>query len=229
MVRYSFPRGSKKVTGPSINLAREAARLWGNIRYGVSIVEDNEEKRTIDCWAWDLETNTKISMADNFGKLIQRYSAGQGASRQLVWIACDERDLRELTNRHAAIGIRNSLLQLLPRDIIDDAIEQATVTLRGQASKSMKEAIKDAIDKFSTLKVSLFMLERYLRHPLAEVTPDEIVELSGIYQSIKDGNSQISETFHGGKPETNLPQEKSLDETKARIKEDDDGYTGQDK
>lgn len=29
---YSFPRGDTNVTGPSVNLAREAARIWGNIR-----------------------------------------------------------------------------------------------------------------------------------------------------------------------------------------------------
>src|ERR1700747_3455088 len=32
---YAFPRGDQKVEGPSVNLAREAARVWGNIRHGL--------------------------------------------------------------------------------------------------------------------------------------------------------------------------------------------------
>jgi len=29
---YNFPRGGKSISGPSVDLARELARCWGNIR-----------------------------------------------------------------------------------------------------------------------------------------------------------------------------------------------------
>src|SRR3954468_16025711 len=40
---YEFPRGGNDITGPSVNLAREAKRLWGNIRSGFDIIREDEE------------------------------------------------------------------------------------------------------------------------------------------------------------------------------------------
>src|SRR5512139_3483261 len=33
---YRYPRGGQTVTGASVHLARELARCWGNIQYGIS-------------------------------------------------------------------------------------------------------------------------------------------------------------------------------------------------
>src|SRR5690606_32675204 len=40
---YRFPRGGQQVEGPSVQLAREIARCWGNIRYGLRIVSVDAE------------------------------------------------------------------------------------------------------------------------------------------------------------------------------------------
>ncbi|MBU0906702.1 MAG: hypothetical protein KKE05_00940, partial [Nanoarchaeota archaeon] len=108
---YSYPRGGQTISGPSVNLAREAARLWGNLEYGLLVIRDDENSRHIRAWAWDKETNTKTFAEDSFEKLIFRKGKGN--------IKPDERDLRELTNRRGAILIRNCLLQLLPRDLVE--------------------------------------------------------------------------------------------------------------
>src|SRR5438876_1972027 len=79
---YRFPRGWVKdeetgkwvrniVEGPSVNIAREGARVWQNVRYGLEIVSDDDESRHIRGWAWDVETKTKVSVEDKFKKLIQ--------------------------------------------------------------------------------------------------------------------------------------------------------------
>src|SRR5690554_830452 len=41
--RYSFPRGGQTVSGPSVQMAREIARCWGNIRYGLRVVTMDED------------------------------------------------------------------------------------------------------------------------------------------------------------------------------------------
>jgi len=105
---YKFPRGNADVTGPSVNLAREAARVWGNIRYGVDILRDDEHSVHLRGWAWDAQTNNKTSLDASFRKLIYRKKGG--------WVKPDERDLRELINRHGAFLERNCLLKLLPLD-----------------------------------------------------------------------------------------------------------------
>lgn len=182
---YSFPRGDSKVEGPSINLAREAARVWTNIRYGLEIIRDDDESRQIRGWAWDLETNTKVTAEDDFKKLIYRKKGG--------WIKPDERDLRELTNRRGAILIRGCLLQLLPKDLIEDAMDRCKGTLRKQAAQDPEAARKKIILAFSELNITPEKLEQELGHKLSECSPAEIAELRQIYKSISDGNSTWAE------------------------------------
>lgn len=184
---WTFPRGGKNLTGPSINIAREAARVWTNIEYGKSIVHDDEETRTIKVWAWDKESNNRSSDEDTFKKLIYRKANGG------QWIKPDERDLRELTNRRAAILKRNCLLELLPKDLIEDAIKICKETLKSKAAQDPGSARKAIIFAFSELNITPKMLEKKLGHKIAQCIPDEIAELRQIHQSIKDGNSKWSE------------------------------------
>lgn len=182
---YSFPRAGNDITGPSIYLAREAARVWGNIRHGLNIIVDDEETRTIEAWAWDLETNTKVFAQDTFKKLIYRKKGG--------WIKPDERDLRELTNRRGAILKRNCILEIMPTDLIDDARNMAVQTLQKGAAADPEAARKKIITAFSALNITPEMLEQNLGHPLAQCSPAEIAELRQIYKSIADGNSTWGE------------------------------------
>lgn len=187
-VTYSFPRGGTTVTGPSIYLAREFARLWGNIRHGCDVVADDDEQRTIRAWAWDLETNVKVTSDVTFKKLVQRKRSGV-----TQWVEPDERDLRELTNKHAAIAKRNCLFELLPCDMVDDAIAISRRTLLDRAAKDPDELRKNIITGFGSLHITVENLEAYLGHKIAQCTPAELVELRGHYKSIMDGNTTWGE------------------------------------
>lgn len=187
---YSFPRGGATVEGPSVNLAREAARVWGNIRYGLEILRDDDDSRQIRGWAWDVESNVKVTAEDDFAKLVQRKSG---------WIKPDERDLRELTNRRGAILVRNCILQLLPKDLIEDALDRCKATLKKGAESDPDGARKKIILAFSSLNITPEMLEQKLSHPLATASPAEIAELRTVYKSIADGNSTWADYVNGKK------------------------------
>jgi DNA-binding transcriptional MerR regulator len=191
---YSFPRGGQAVKGPSVFLAREAARVWTNIRYGLTITRDDQNSRQIQAWAWDLETNTKISAEDDFRKLIFRKGKG--------WIEPDERDLRELTNRRGAILIRNCVLQILPKDLIEDALETCRTTLRSNAAKDPDATRKKILLAFSELNVTAEMLAAYLGHPVAQSSPAEMADLRAVYKSISDGNTTWSDYIAGNSEAT---------------------------
>lgn len=182
---YSFPRGGTSVSGPSINLARESARVWGNIESGTLITHDDEDTRTIRTWAWDKETNVRVFAEDTFKKLIFRKKDG--------WITPDERDLRELTNRRAAILKRNCLLELIPKDFIEDAMRACKATLESETEQDPDGARKRLIVAFAELNITPDMLEKKLGHPLAQSSPTEVAELRKIYTSIRDGNSTWAE------------------------------------
>jgi len=188
---YAFPRFSaeegKKVTitGPSVNLAREAARVWGNIRWGLVIVADSDETRTIEGWGYDLEANTRVSQEDTFNKTV--YTRKDG------WRPANERDLRELTARRGAFLVRNSLLQLVPKDFISDAMDQVEKTLASKARQDPDAQKKAVISAFDRIGVPADQLESYLGHALATLSPEEIAKLRSVYKSIEDGNSTWAE------------------------------------
>jgi len=205
---YSFPRAKTEIFGPSINFAREFARQWGNIRYGYhSWDADSDDKRTVTAFAWDLETNAYTESQDTFEKLIQRKDFN---TQTTAWVTPDERDLRELTERRAAIQVRNCLLRLAPRDLVDECVEKARQIVKaGQDSMPIEQRRVQCVKAFETIGIYGGALEGYLGHPIDEATPDEIAELRGIWKAIKDGVSDRSEYFGaGGGKKKDAPAEK---------------------
>lgn len=202
---YAYPRGGTTITGPSVNLARLAAQRWGNIRFGLQIVGDTEESIQIKGWAWDMQTNDYVEAEDRFKKLVQRKQKGGGTK----WIKPDERDLRELVNRRGAILKRNCLLEILPRDLIEDAVLVCQSTVKGNMSDPKAEA-KNLILKFQNYQVTVAMLNEYVGREDWDVAT--CAHLQEVLTSLKDGNSKRDDYFSGGKMDAN--QEGQPDESK---------------
>jgi hypothetical protein len=193
---YSFPRGGQNVTGPSVDLAREAARCWGNIRYGLRIVSEDEDRVHIKGYAHDCETNNMVEMEDKFAKLIQRRRKGGTGTD---WVKPDERDLRELVNRRGAILVRNCLLQVLPPDVIEDARAKTRETLhraaRGEIEQDRDAAIRRLALAFEQFGVGTTVLAQYLGHDLQAITAEELAELRKVWKSMADGQSRREDHF----------------------------------
>jgi hypothetical protein len=187
---YSFPRGDKEVTGPSVDLAREAARCWGNIRFGLRILRDDDSSRLIQGWCWDMETNVKNEFEDSFEKLIQRKNK---TTQRTEWVEPDERDLRELTNRRGAILVRNAILQTVPKDLIEDALYQCEQSLNAKAKADPDATRKRLLADFATLNVTVAMIEKVLGHEFNQATADELTKLRAVHNSIAAGNSTWAE------------------------------------
>ncbi len=203
---YSYKRGKKEVDGQwvdnyvdglSVDFAREATGVWGNVRYGLRILSLDENYLHLAGAGIDLETNTMQFFEDKFRLLIYRRDQG--------WVKPDERDLRELQNRRGAICVRNALLGLLPAKLKRDAHAKIKQTKRLTAMTALKDrdkAIRDLVASFSKYKVTREMLERYIGHPLETITPDEYATLSGVGRSIRDGNTTVADQFGNGQKDT---------------------------
>lgn len=193
---YNFPRGGKTIEGPSVDCARELARVWGNLRYGLRVVAQDAERLHIRAYAIDLESNTYVEAEDEFSKLIQRKDKYSGESK---WVQPDERDLRELMNRRGAIAIRNCILQILPSDLVDDVLATAKKTLQKDASNALErsrdDVVKQLVVAFDRLGVSVGMIEQYLGHKLDVITAAEVADLRTIHQSVKEGVAKREEFF----------------------------------
>ncbi len=220
-VEYSFPRGDKDITGPTVKLAREAMRIWGNMRSGLEILWDDPGcgtplapgQRRIRGWAWDLETNARAHFEDMFSKLIQRKRGDR-----TEWVIPDERDLRELTFRRGAILVRNAILSLIPPDLIDDAMAIADETLAAEVKTDPDAARKRLLSGFGRLNVTGRMLSKHLGHPAAQCSPAELGDLRAVYASIRDGKTTWAEVTGARPKDAPPPPGGGLDGAEAAIK-----------
>jgi len=199
---YRFPRGGTNIEGPSVDTAREIARCWKNIRYGLRIA-DVRHDFTQKCdfikikgYAHDLEANNYVETEDEFRALIQRKNKKTNATE---WVQPDERDLRELVNRRGAICVRNALLQVLPPDVVDEVLRTARETLRRAAAGELEQNRDDAVRRlavaFDRIAITVPMIERFLGHKLDVISDEELAQLRTIWKSISDGQARREEFF----------------------------------
>lgn len=191
---WSFPRGRETITGSSIHLARELARVWGNIEYNIRELSRKDGVSEMQAFAWDLQTNTLVTQ--NFTVKHWRDTKGGG------YALTDERDIYELTANQGARRLRGCIFAVLPSDLILAAEEECRKTLAGSKDEPIRDRVRKMLDGFSKLGVSAAMIEARLGHSLDAVLPEEVAELRSIYTSIRQGVTSAGEWFGGAtKPE----------------------------
>lgn len=199
---YSFPRKDKDgrnvaIEGLSVHLAREAARIWGNIWYGFRVVDwTTDDRVTLRGIAHDLEANAHSECEVTFRALVPRKNF---QTKQVEWVRPSERDFRNLINQQGAIAERNAVLKLIPKHVKDDVEAMIRSTLEAAAAGDLKQNKEDAVRRlaygFDRLGVSVDMVERRLGHRLSVLTAEELAELRVIYRTLKEGEGKREEYF----------------------------------
>ena len=217
-VEFNKPIG-KGIKGPTIRFAETAMRLWGNIDSDVQVVYDDDQFRRISIRVTDLETNSTFSKQINIRKTVERKSASgrdgvvigqrQNSLGETVYIV-QSTDDELMTKENALISkaIRNEGLRLIPSDIIDEGLATARETLRKKDAQDPAAAKKRVLDAFATLGVKPKDLEKYLKHSVDSVSPQEIEDLRAVHAAIKEGDAtwadyvKADEPAEPGKPVT---------------------------
>lgn len=193
---YSFPRGKEQVQGPSIRFAEEIARCWGNVDYGIKELSQEDGKSEMQAFAWDLETNTRSEQNFTVPHIRNAYGKAVKLTAQ--------RDIYENNTNMASRRLRARLLAILPSDLVDSAVDECKNTVKNGGGKSLPDLVKDMVVKFSKLGVPLEMIERRLGKTCDTMTGEEYADYVGIYTSLKDKNTRISDWFDNGKEATDL-------------------------
>jgi len=198
---YSYSRGGETIGGPSIRLAEEIARCWGNIEYGIRELSQADGVSEMEAFAWDLQTNT-ISSQKFTVKHIRDKKSGTGTT------LTSQRDIYELTANMGGRRLRARILAVIPKWLIAEATAECRKTLAGDNTVPIAERVRKMIAAFAKHGVTPQHLEARLRKGLDAVLPDDLVDLQGIHTSLKDGQSTASDWFDlggqadGAKPAT---------------------------
>lgn len=186
---YRFPRSGQTVTGPSVHLARELARCWGNIQYGVSEMrrDDEQGQSEMQAWAWDVQTNTRSSQTF----IVPHKRDHKSGPKPLV----DMRDVYENNANNGARRLREAIFSVLPPWFVEEASGLCNQTLADGGGRSLPQRIADATNLFGSLGISADQLESKLGRKSGQWTEHDVAQLGVIYKSLQRGEVTKDEEF----------------------------------
>jgi len=186
---YKFPRGGQSVTGPSVYLARELARCWGNIQYGITELRRDDEygQSEMQAWAWDVQTNARSSSTF----IVPHKRDKKGGAERLT----DMRDIYENNANNGARRLREAIFSVLPVWFVEQAKDLCAKTLRDGGGVPIATRISEAVKAFESRGVSKARLERKVGRPTAEWNEFDVADLGVTFASLQRGEITIDDEF----------------------------------
>lgn len=176
---YSVPnRGS----GMSIHIARELARIWQNVDYGVRELRRDDEagESEMQAWAWDQQENVRTTRSF----IVPHVRSTRAGNKPLT----DLGDIYLNNQNQGAKAVRECIFAMLPGWFKTEAEERLRSTLQHGDGKPIEQRRIDAVDVFKELGVTQSQLEKRLKKEMGNWGARDIAELTTSYMSItQDG------------------------------------------
>ena len=183
---YALPRGGKTISGPSVRLAEEIARVFGNFEYGHRELSRSAGKSEVEVYAWDKQTNNRSIRQITVMHTLDT----KDGPRPLR----DQKDVDDKIANVASKQVRGRILAMMPKWMVEAAMEECKKTLAGANDEPISVRVRKMTQAFAKFGVNTDHIERRLGHKLDDITLDELVDLTGIYNAIKEGE-KASEFF----------------------------------
>ena len=189
---FSYRRGGQTVSGPSIHLARELARVWGNIDSGLIEMERDlvNGQSEVLAYAQDLETNRRQTRT-----IIVRHERdkkNEGAVRLTA-----VRDITEMIANQGSRAERECIFSVLPEWLIERAKAACTATNQHGGGVPLPERITKAVDMFAKTKahVRKEQLERKIGRPSSEWDGQDVAQLEALWQALANRETTVDAEF----------------------------------
>ncbi|MEZ0090058.1 hypothetical protein [Streptacidiphilus sp. EB129] len=186
---YKFPRAGGAVQGPSIHLAKELARSWGNIQDGVTELRRDDEYRQseMQAWAWDVEANTRHVLTF----IVPHAKFANKKVEPLL----DLRDIYENNANNGARRLREAIFATLPDWFIEEGEELCRETLNKGDGRPIEARIAGAIAVFQGMGVSADRLEQKLGRKQSQWNGHDIAQLLITHKSIERREIAVEDEF----------------------------------
>lgn len=188
---YRYPRAGQQVTGESIVLAKELARCWGNIDYGIAELrrDDAAGESEMMAFAWDLQTNTRPRTT-----FIVPHVLDTTNGRKHL------RDVRDIYENNANMGarrMREMILNVLPPWLVEDAKAECYKTLAGddRDGKTLAERAATAVGRYERIGIRADQLVRKIGAPQNRWSAGDLGQLAVIWRSIERGETTAEAEF----------------------------------
>ncbi len=187
---YRYPRGGKTVTGASVHLARELARCWGNIDYGIAEMrrDDEHAQSEMRASAWDQETNARAATT-----FIVPHGRDRDNGQRVVLTAY--RDIYENNANMAGRRVREMIFAVLPVWFVKEGERLCRETIERGDGTPLTRRVDKVVAAFSKIDVPLARIEAKLGRARHLWTAFDVADLTVIGQSIKAGEITVEEEF----------------------------------
>lgn len=186
---FKFRRGTSSIAGPTVHLARELARCWGNVQYGLQELRRNDAEgySEMQAWAWDLQTNTRVS--NTF--VVPHMRDKTGGPERLT----DMRDIYENNTNNGSRRVRQAIFAILPPWFTEEAQDLCNATLADGGGKSLRQRVADAVRMFEGVGVTADQLEEKVGQPSGKWTEHDVAALGVTFRSLQRGEITKDEEF----------------------------------
>jgi len=186
---YRYSRGGAAVSGPSVHLARELARCWHNLDYGIAEMRRDDEHGQSEmlAFAWDMESNTRV--AHTF--IVPHKRDKKGGPEPLT----DLRDIYESNANNGARRVREAIFAILPPAFVEEAKDLCAKALAAGDGTPLVKRVAEAVKAFDGIGVSVDRLEQKLGRDSARWDEQDVAQLAVTFQSLQRREITIDEEF----------------------------------
>lgn len=195
---YRKPIG-QGVEGLGIRFVEVALRCMTNVLIETTMIFEDVAKEVHRVSVTDLESNVTYPMDVRVSKTVERSKPADDGSylsmrmnsyqKPVYTVPANDDDL---LNKRAALiskAVRTLGLRIIPGDLQDEAEEIIKKIRLDDAASDPDAERKRIVDAFDGLNVKASQLAAYLGHDIGACSPQELVDLRGLYGAIKDGEA----------------------------------------
>lgn len=170
--------------GPSVHLARELARIWGNVDYGVKELrrDDVAGESEVLAYAWDQQANVRSTRS-----FIVPHERMKGGKRQKL---TDLGDIYLSNQNVGARAVRECIFTVLPTWLTEEAQDICRRTIEHGEGQPLQERVTKMLAAFAELGVDQARLERKIGAKKGQWTAANVADMLVIHRSVtRDGQS----------------------------------------
>ena len=185
---YSYSKGGSKINGATIRLLEVIGQNWGNMTWGFrELSQEAGKESTVQAYAWDLESNVKITR--DF--VVSHAIKARGSIKYLT----DPREIYELIANQAQRRVRTCLENCIPRDIVEDAVDQCRKTVTAKCDLTPDRVGSMVVAFRESFKVSKRQIENRIQRKIEAIEPAQFLSLMRVFNSLKNGMSDVQDWF----------------------------------
>lgn len=187
LAERAFYQVPSRGRGPSVHLARELGRIWGNLDAGVHELsrDDVRGMSEIRAYAWDQQTNVRTSRTFQ----VPHRRMGGGAT------LTDLTDIYLNNQNIGARAVRECIFAALPADYVERAQDICRETLQKGDGTPLLDRIAKMVDAFAGIGVKVGQIETRLGRPRGQWTAVDVADLLVTFRSISKNETTADAEF----------------------------------